>query len=100
MHPSSYGNMERFVNQYLSVLQQTRIEIIDIGSQDINGSYKPIFQNPKWHYTGADIVKGNNVDLRIESMYNWSNIRSNSYDVVISGQTNTMDILRLYCQAV
>lgn len=87
MHSSSYNNMGKFVDTYLSGLRDKKLEIIDIGSQNVNGTYKPIFQNPNLHYTGADIVSGENVDLVIKNMYNWWNIRANSYDVVISGQT-------------
>ena len=87
MHPSSYKNMEVFAEKYLEGLRDRNLKIIDIGSRDVNGTYKPIFQNPNWTYTGADIVNGQNVDLVVKSMYNWWNIKSCLYDVVISGQT-------------
>jgi SAM-dependent methyltransferase len=76
-----------FAGKYLRDLHDSELKIIDIGSQDVNGSYKPLFQNHNLHYTGADIVKGENVDLVIKNMYNWRNIKSSSYDVAISGQT-------------
>jgi len=79
--------MQAFAEKYLLGLGDNRLEILDIGSQDINGSYKQIFEKAQWHYTGADIAPGENVDLILKNMYNWGNIRSNSYDVVISGQT-------------
>lgn len=86
MHQSSYRNMEGFVKSHLQDKLGRPLRIIDIGSQDINGSYKPIFQHPYWEYEGADVVEGNNVDIVLRDMYDWRGLRSNHYDVVISGQ--------------
>jgi SAM-dependent methyltransferase len=85
MHQSSYISMERFEKNYLSNLRKD-IKILDIGSQDVNGSYKDIFSNPKYKYYGADAEKGKNVDIILNNPYNWNNIKSSSFDVVISGQ--------------
>jgi SAM-dependent methyltransferase len=88
MHIGSYVKMEDFVNRFLkSKYENQEIDIIDIGSQDVNGTYKPLFDQPKWHYTGCDMVKGKNVDLVLSDSYHWKNVKSNSFDVVISGQT-------------
>lgn len=78
--------MADFVNRFLSEYSDRRIKILDIGSQDINGSYKPLFENPNWEYTGCDIVEGRNVDIVLKNMYNWSEIESDSYDVLVCGQ--------------
>lgn len=85
MHKSSYDHMERMVRSYLDKNKKT--QILDIGSSDINGTYKPLFNNPLWQYFGADMSNGKNVDIVINSDYNWKNIESDSFDVVISGQT-------------
>lgn len=85
MHQSSMLSMQRFKDKYLSNAQK-KLKILDIGSQDIYGSYKDIFIGNEFNYTGADLAPGKNVDLIIEEPYNWKNIKSNSYDVVISGQ--------------
>ncbi|KJS17087.1 MAG: hypothetical protein VR69_06095 [Peptococcaceae bacterium BRH_c4b] len=86
MHASSYKNMDNFVDKYLSMFENKNLEIIDIGSQDVNGSYKPLFSNQNWHYCGCDIAVGKNVDIVLNNVYDWSNIESSSFDVVISGQ--------------
>ncbi len=86
MHKSSYENMKRFVDKYLNNYKSKNIKILDVGSQDINGSYKPLFNDPYWKYTGLDVVKGENVDVVIKDMYDWKEIESNAYDIVISGQ--------------
>ena len=86
MHTSSYQNMRVFVDKYLQNYKSKKIKILDIGSQDINGSYKPLFENGNWEYKGLDICRGENVDIVVTNIYNWKEVRSNSYDVVISGQ--------------
>lgn len=87
MHKSSYENMRRFADKYLKEYEAENLKIIDIGSQDVNGSYRNLFNKTGWKYTGADVVAGKNVDIVINDMYNWKEIKSNSYDIVISGQT-------------
>jgi SAM-dependent methyltransferase len=82
--------MERFINKYLD--KNKNLKILDVGSQtvpeDIMGSYKVFFKNDKakWDYYGCDMVAGNNVDIVLKNVYNWREIESNSYDVIISGQ--------------
>ena len=86
MHESSFKNMEKFVLKYLKDYESKKLKIIDIGSQDVNGSYKSIFDNPNWQYYGCDMVEGKNVDIILNDVYNWKEINSESFDVVISGQ--------------
>lgn len=76
--------MKKFIKKYLD--KNKTLRILDIGSCDVNGSYKELFQNPHWKYMGADIEQGPNVDLILNSQYKWG-IPEQSYDVVISGQT-------------
>ena len=78
--------MEQFTKKYLEKFKDKSIKILDIGSQDVNGSYKPIFQNTNWEYYGCDMVEGKNVDIMLNDIYDWRNIKSESFDVVISGQ--------------
>jgi len=60
--------------------------IVDLGSYDVNGSYRPLFEHPSWRYLGLDINLGENVDIVLKDPYNWQAISSNSIDVMISGQ--------------
>lgn len=83
MHVSSLEHVERLVGQYLT--GQTKLTIIDIGSYDVNGSYKPFFDQPGWHYTGVDLAAGPNVDVTLESPYRLP-FASHSADVIVSGQ--------------
>ena len=91
MHKSSLLRMEWFVNNYLtsSVSQSANmanISVLDIGSYDVNGSYKQYFQNPAYSYTGLDMESGPNVDIVATTPYHWPTLKDESFDVVISGQ--------------
>jgi hypothetical protein len=87
MHLSSIDKMTAFRRRYLDSQATKPLIILDLGSQDIRGSYRPIFDHPPWRYVGVDIVPGKNVDLVIQDPYNWRELKSNSADVLISGQT-------------
>ncbi|MBR4604772.1 MAG: methyltransferase domain-containing protein [Lachnospiraceae bacterium] len=89
MHNSSWLRMEWFVNTYLlpiNLKMKKIISVLDIGSQDVNGSYRNLFPSSQFLYTGLDMVMGKNVDYVPRKQYNWDEIRDNSYDVIISGQ--------------
>jgi SAM-dependent methyltransferase len=83
MHPSTYREMEKFSKS----LPASKLLIADVGSADINGTYKPIFQRSEWRYTGLDIEAGRNVDVVLHSKYDWKNVPDGAFDVVVSGQT-------------
>jgi SAM-dependent methyltransferase len=55
--------------------------VLDVGSLDINGSYRPLFKD----YTGCDVVPGKNVDVVQPSQFDLPFLGS-SFDTVISGQ--------------
>lgn len=86
MHHSSFDKMLDFKNRYLNDLKEKPLKILDLGSQDINGSYKKIFNEKPWTYQGMDMSAGKNVDMVLKNPYSWESIRSDSIDVLISGQ--------------
>ena len=86
MHPSSIENMKYFKEKYLNNLVEKNLNILDVGSQDINGNYKDIFQSKNWNYVGLDMQHGDNVDLIPNNEYKWDEIENESFHVVISGQ--------------
>jgi SAM-dependent methyltransferase len=86
MHQSSVDKMIYFRDKHLRSRENESLTIVDIGSQDINGSYKPLFDLPKWRYIGVDKESGSNVDIVLENPYQFRGIKSESVDVVISGQ--------------
>lgn len=87
MHLSSIDKMKVFRDKYLSGKEDSKLKILDLGSMEIGGSYRSIFDEKKWEYTGMDLLPGKNVDIVLSDPYNWLEIESNSVDVFISGQT-------------
>jgi SAM-dependent methyltransferase len=87
MHQSSYDKMAEFVNKFLKQRANDPLIILDLGSQDINGTYKPLFSSPAWKYVGVDMAEGKNVDIVVANPYSWKNIPPDYADVLVSGQT-------------
>jgi len=81
MHLNSYKLMEQFAK--LHMLQTGPHHVLDVGSRDVNGTYRPLFAIPGWTYTGIDVVAGPNVDIVVDP-YEWKLPRT--YDTVVSGQ--------------
>ncbi len=86
MHQSSMDKMTAFRDQYLSSKIGKTLQIFDLGSQDVNGSYRSLFEDSAWQYVGLDMEAGKNVDLLLRTPYAWKEVKRNSADVVISGQ--------------
>jgi len=79
--------MEWFEKEYSSKIIKEKIKVLDVGSYDVNGSYKDVFKNSRYEYIGLDIEKGPNVDIVLENPYDWSQVGTDTFDIVISGQT-------------
>lgn len=86
MHKSSFENMRRFVDNHLAGEREASLAIADIGSQDVNGSYQPLFDREGWSYTGVDMAPGKNVDVVLSDIYAWEELETGAFDVVVSGQ--------------
>lgn len=78
MHKSSLKIMEKMRDKYLSFGR-----VLDIGSKDHNGTYKPLFEG--YDYYGVDREEGKNVDIVMESEYDIP-VLNESIDIVITGQ--------------
>lgn len=72
---------------HLQERKSEKLNIFDLGSQNIGGTYRHIFEQDNWNYIGVDLDFGNNVDVILKDAYKWSEIKSESIDVVVSGQT-------------
>ena len=72
MHSTSLEAMKLFITNYLP---DKELNILDLGSMVIvppqcdPPSYRQLFTNPKWHYTGTDISPGENVDIVMDYGY-------------------------------
>jgi SAM-dependent methyltransferase len=86
MHLSSMEKMAAFVATHLHETFDHRKSVLDFGSQNINGSYRSLFPEEKWIYTGLDQEIGDNVDLLVADPHSWKEVEDSSYDVLISGQ--------------
>lgn len=83
MHQSSLEHIHNLVRQHLD--RKASLTVMDIGSYDVNGSYKQFFDAPGWTYTGVDLAAGPNVDVVLSSPYRLP-FQSHSVDVIVSGQ--------------
>ncbi len=87
MHQSSLSRMQSLVSEYLESRRGQPLRVLDIGSYDVNGTYRGLFDDPAWLYSGLDAVPGPGVDLIVRRPYHWRQLRRNSFDIVVSGQT-------------
>jgi len=83
--------MEWFASNYLKPERITGKSgslprVLDVGSYDVNGSYKRFFPSSGFDYVGLDMAAGSNVDLVPSCPYEWHELETDSFDVVISGQ--------------
>jgi SAM-dependent methyltransferase len=78
--------MTAFRDRHLAARSNEPLNILDLGSQDVNGSYRALFENASWKYVGLDMAAGKNVDVVLRTPYIWKEVPSNSADVVVSGQ--------------
>lgn len=60
--------------------------VLDVGSYDVNGTYRPLVQGLGWHYTGLDLCEGPNVDIVSPDPYRFP-LADNTYDIVMTGST-------------
>lgn len=84
MHLSSYQHMTDLVARHLD--RGTPLRILDVGSYDVNGSYRQLFDGQQgWSYTGVDLSAGPGVDVVLEDPYRLP-FESASFDLIVSGQ--------------
>ena len=80
MHSSAMLRMKWFVDSYIP--KDKEVRVLDIGSYNVNGCYRALFQGTEAKYTGLDVTAGPNVDIVPEDPYKWSEIQDNSFDYV------------------
>lgn len=81
MHPSAMQNCKMFFDTYTENLPRTS-SIIEIGSQDINGSLKDVAP-AHLSYLGVDFAKGKGVDIVLDDPYKLP-FDDSSVDIVLS----------------
>jgi SAM-dependent methyltransferase len=80
MHKSAYKSCVDFHKTYSDYFPQD-CHVVEIGSQNVNGSLRPIFSQNR--YTGVDFAQGNGVDIVLTDPYKFP-IPDESVDVVVS----------------
>lgn len=87
MHDTAYRYCKLFHDQYVSLPnpnEPTSQTILEIGSQNVNGSLRGIFDiHPKRYYCGVDFEQGPGVDEVLEDPYKLP-FSNNTFDVVVS----------------
>ena len=84
MHGSAMEIVETALDMFTDY--NAPLDVLDVGSYDVNGSYKLICSHPNWNYIGLDIREGPNVDLIVKDGYNWTEVESKLFDITICGQ--------------
>jgi SAM-dependent methyltransferase len=84
LHTTAFENCQDFFKVYGPHFQQPGAtpHVVEIGSQNVNGSLRSIFPE-QFRYTGVDFAVGNGVDLVLEDPYSLP-IESESIDIVLS----------------
>lgn len=83
MHPTAQMNCQSFFEAYAaSFTGQNRPRVIEIGSQDVNGSLRSLIPS-SFDYVGVDFVPGRNVDVVLSDPYILP-FETDSTDIIIS----------------
>ena len=72
--------------EMLARYEGSQANVLDVGSQDINGTFRPLVEQRGWLYTGLDQVKGRNVDVVSQDPFKFP-LTDEQYDIVLSGST-------------
>lgn len=83
MHAQALQAMTRLLGRYQG---PKPANVLDVGSYDVNGTYRPLVEGHGWEYTGLDLVPGPNVDIVSVQPYTFP-VPDDQYHVVLSGST-------------
>ena len=82
MHPTAKQNCKNFFDVYSSAFSEKVPKIVEIGSQDVNGSLRDVAP-VGFDYVGVDFVPGKGVDIVLDDPYVLP-LSSESTDIVVS----------------
>lgn len=83
MHAEALQAMTELLSRYAG---PQPANVLDVGSYDVNGTYRPVVDRMGWRYTGLDVEKGPNVDLVSFDPYHFP-LADDTYDIVMTGST-------------
>ena len=81
-----HGNERNLMEKHLARVDWQQANVLDVGSRDINGTFRPMVTQLGWTYTGLDLAAGDNVDVVTEHPYEYP-FPDGTFDAVISGST-------------
>lgn len=90
MHESSLVKFVAFLDEYCGSSAETKSKsILDVGSASYMGhtSYRPLAEGRGLRYVGLDMQPGLNVDIVSKNPVVYSEVATESYDFIVSGQT-------------
>ncbi len=91
MHPSSLLKVQCFLEHYADEIPTggDRTRVLEVGSKSyhVQDTYRPLFGDEQFRYTGLDLEAGPNVDLVPAKGAVWDELERESVDLVVSGQT-------------
>lgn len=79
-----HGDSRNLLEQALTRYQDAEAAVLDVGSLDINGSFRSQIEDRGWAYIGLDIQPGRNVDVVADDPYSYP-FKDGDFDIVISG---------------
>ncbi len=84
---ASFEKIRAFRSAYVSANSKRPIRVLDVGSGGRPGllSFRELFAPPKFDYVGLDIDEFHNVDFVPGDPFCWTEIESESFDLVVSG---------------
>lgn len=80
-----HENSQKLMLDLLRRVARPGLRVLDVGSLDVNGTYRPLVEQFGMSYVGLDAEPGANVD-RVGSAYAIPEA-DESFDLVLSGQT-------------
>jgi SAM-dependent methyltransferase len=80
MHETAFRYGQLFYDAYISEGQNA--QVVEIGSQNVNGGLRDIFQTPHTNFVGLDFVEGHGVDRVLDDPYEIP-LTSDSVDVIL-----------------
>lgn len=81
MHVSALLTGKNFFSTYAS--EADSYSVVEIGSQDVNGSLRDVVTDKVKKYTGLDFAPGKGVDIVLQDPYKYP-LEDSSYDILVT----------------
>lgn len=82
MHLAAYNTGKLFFDTYCTSRFQN-LKVVEIGSQNVNGSLREVITPSITEYVGVDFAEGNGVDIVLDDPYKFP-FEDNTFDVLVT----------------